>query len=395
MFRLGTAVMVVVSGDAPSGRSPGATEAGWRPYKDAGGRPAAQSRCPPPHQGMHLKNQPARQLSDSTFYLQRGFQGSACVPSPGVCLPCRRAGDSGPGSGGALCLQPQREPAAQGVPGLPLWPGKRLQEAAGRGRRPRQQARGAALRPLIAPGRSVGAAASRASPAPSRCWRWARGSRRRGGTALVPPPGRDGPRCWRGSPGWTGRCSARRRTLRRGEGRRHAARYRGAPRCSPRVPRGAGGSPGPASIPRAAPGRVGLTVGHLGAVDGVEAAASRRPNGAATVGLQDSEGRVPALPPRPGASGTLPGKGKGHKGLRGGSEAAAPQPCCWRWAARPHLAHLAQPCPCKAALGGQRRGAGTPGLGRLQGPLGQRYRPPAPPESSRVCSAENLGRGLF
>lgn len=294
-----------------AGWSPGATEAGWGLYKDAGGSPAAQFRCPPPCQRMHLKNQPARQLSHSTFYLQRGFQGSACVPSPGVCLPCRRAGDSWPGAGEALCLQPQREAAAQGAPGLLLWHEKRLQEAAEGGRRPRRQARGAGPQPLIAPGRSVGAAASRASPAPSRCWRWARGSRRRGGTALVPPPGRDGPRCWRGSPGWTGRCSARRRTLRRGKGRGHAARYRGVPRCPPRVPRGAGASPGPASIPRAAPGRVGLTVGHLGAVDGIEAAASRRPNGAATVGLQDSEGRVPALPPRPRGQGDAPRKGKG------------------------------------------------------------------------------------
>lgn len=128
----------------PAGKSPRATEAGWGLYKDAGGRSTAQSRCPPPYQGMHLKNQPARQLSHSTFYLQRGFQGSACVPSPGgVRLPCRLAGHSGPGAGGALCPQPQREAAAQGAPGLSLSPEKRLQEAAGRGRRPRRQARGA------------------------------------------------------------------------------------------------------------------------------------------------------------------------------------------------------------------------------------------------------------
>lgn len=73
-----------------------------------------------------------------------------------------------------------------------------------------------ALASLIAPGRSVGAAASRASRAPSRCWLPARGSRGVGG---VPPPGRGGPRCWRGNPGWTGRCSAPRRTLRPGRGR--------------------------------------------------------------------------------------------------------------------------------------------------------------------------------
>lgn len=168
----------------------------------------------------------------------------------------------------------------------------------------------ATLGPLIAPGRSVGAAASRASPAPSRCWRWARGSQRRGRTALVPPPGRDGPRCWRGSPGWTGRCSDRRRSLGRREGRGRAARYRGAPRCLPPAPRAARGARAP-PLPQGRAARVALTVSHLGAVDGVEAAASRRPNGAATVGLQDSEGRVPALPPPPRGQRDAPRDGKG------------------------------------------------------------------------------------
>lgn len=134
-------------------------------------------------------------------------------------------------------------------------------------------------------------------------------------------------------------------------------------------------------------------MGHLGAVDGVEAAASCRPNGAATVGLQDSEGRVSALPPPPRASGTLPEKGKGYKGRRGGSEAAAPQPGCWRWAA-PSPPGPAPALPLsKAALRGQRRGRRDPG--GLQGALGQRYRPHASLESPCACWAENLGRGLF
>lgn len=125
----------------PAGRSAGVTEAGWGLSMDAGRRPAAESRCPPPCQGMHLKNQPARQLSHSTFYLQRGFQGSACPEprGPPALLGC---GKSWPGAGAALRLQPQREAAAQGAPGPPLSPEKRLQEAAGRGKRPRRQARG-------------------------------------------------------------------------------------------------------------------------------------------------------------------------------------------------------------------------------------------------------------
>lgn len=63
------------------------TKSGLGLNTDADGYPAAASRCPPQYQGMHLKKQQARQLSYSMFYLQRGFQGSACVPSPGVCLP--------------------------------------------------------------------------------------------------------------------------------------------------------------------------------------------------------------------------------------------------------------------------------------------------------------------
>lgn len=136
-------------------------------------------------------------------------------------------------------------------------------------------------RPLIAPGRSVGAAASRASRAPSRCWRLARGSRRDGGAAPAPPPERGGPRCWRGSPGWTARHSAPSRSLAPGR-----AAYRGPPSRDPRPP----AAPGP-------PPAAGLTVGHLGAVARLEAAASRRPDRAAAVRLQDSEGPVPARPP--------------------------------------------------------------------------------------------------
>lgn len=192
---------------------------------------------------------------------------------------------------------------------------KRLQEAAGRGRRPRRwrKARDAVFPgPFIAPGRSVGAAASRASPAPSRCWRWARGSRRRGGAAPAPPPGTSGPRCWRGSRGWTGRCSARRHTLRRGGAEVTAARYSRGPGRPPLALRGAGRPPRLSPPPPRGRGcrRAGLTVGHLGAVDGVEAAASRRPDRAAAVGLQDSEGRVLARPPLPGAAGELPSEGK-------------------------------------------------------------------------------------
>lgn len=89
-----------------------------------------------------------------------------------------------------------------------------------------------------------------------------------------------------------------------------AARYSEVPRCRPQVPQGAGlPPPTPASTHRARGcRRVGLTVSHLGAVDGVEAAASRRPDGAAAVDLQDSEGRVagPDAAAPPGASGTLP-----------------------------------------------------------------------------------------
>lgn len=245
---------------------------------------------------MHFKNQPARHLSHSMLYLQRGFQGSARVPSPGLCPPCRGAGKSPAGGRrGALPAAPEGSGGPRGSGAAPL---AREAFAGGAGRGV------PALRPLIAPGRSVGAAASRASPAPSRCW--ARGSRRRGGTALVPPPGRDGPRCWRGSPGWTGRCSGRRRSLRRAEHGDTAARYRGCRAASP--VRGERGCPAPPLPPAR---RARLTVGHLRAVDGLEAAASRRPNGAATVGLQDSEGRVPTLPPPPRGQRDAPREGKG------------------------------------------------------------------------------------
>lgn len=95
------------------------------------------------------------------------------------------------------------------------------------------------LASLIALGRSVGAAASRASRAPSRCWRPARGSRGVGG---APPPGRGGPRCWRGSPDWTGCCWAPRRTLRPGRGEELVT---GAPRAATPARQG----------PRSAPAR--------------------------------------------------------------------------------------------------------------------------------------------
>lgn len=49
-------------------------------------------------------------------------------------------------------------------------------------------------------------------------------------------------------------------------------------------PPASGSPPPPPRFPPPLP-RLGLTVGHVGAVDGVEAAASRRPDGAATVGL--------------------------------------------------------------------------------------------------------------
>lgn len=81
-----------------------------------------------------------------------------------------------------------------------------------------------------------------------------------------------------------------------------AARYSGVPRCPPlQMPRGVGRPPPdlPPSPPPGACRLVGLTVGHLGAVDGIEAAAPRRPDGAAAVGLQDSERRVPARPSAP------------------------------------------------------------------------------------------------
>lgn len=280
------------------------TKSGRGLNMDADGYPAAASRCPPQYQGMHLKKQQARQLSYSTFYLQRGFQGSACVPSPGVCLP-----PGGPRAGtrrGALPPAPEGGRGTSSAGAAPV-----TQEAfvgrdwarggrprAGGGQRPRSRQRvGGGAGPLIAPGRSVGAASCQASPGRSRCWRWARGSRRRGGAAPAPPPGRGGPRCWRGSPGWTGRCSARRRTLRRGGGTHTTRRdtndsalQRGPALPAPSAA-GSGGGPPPLRLPTPPPRfpppppRLGLTVCHVGAVDGVEAAASRRPDGAATVGL--------------------------------------------------------------------------------------------------------------
>lgn len=81
-------------------------------------------------------------------------------------------------------------------------------------------------------------------------------------------------------------------------GARRGARYRSPPRRDP----GPTGPPvRPCPLPPPPPAAAGLTVGHLGAVTGLEAAASRRPHRAAAVSLQDSEGRVPAPPrsPRP------------------------------------------------------------------------------------------------
>lgn len=195
-----------------------------------------------PVPGNEVK-EPAGQTALSQHVLfAAGIPGQRVCPEPGACpaLPCRARAIPARG----LCLQPRGERRPRGLRACPALPRSVCRRGrAGKG--PRRQARGAALGPLIAPGRSVGAAASRASPAPSRCWRWARGRRRRGGTAPAPLPGRDGPRCWRGNPGWTGRRSARRRTLRRGE-EGTGRRYRG-PRCRPK--------PGERARPPLPPGR--------------------------------------------------------------------------------------------------------------------------------------------
>lgn len=160
-----------------------------------------------PH-ARECTKEPAGQTALSQHVLfAAGIPGQRVCPEPRGCLPCRDAGHPGPRAAGRFGWSPRgkrRPRVLRGCRSLP------------RGVRGAQRARGFPLRPLIAPGRSVGAAASRASPAPSPCWRWATGSRRHGGTAPAPPPGRDGPRCWRGSPGWTRRCSDRRRTLAEG-----------------------------------------------------------------------------------------------------------------------------------------------------------------------------------
>lgn len=68
----------------------------------AGGQPQPPPLAVP---GNPLKNQQARELSHSTLYLQRGFQGRACGAPGSVC---RGAGRGSPGRGqtGGFALSP-------------------------------------------------------------------------------------------------------------------------------------------------------------------------------------------------------------------------------------------------------------------------------------------------
>lgn len=140
-------------------------------------------------------------------------------------------------------------------------------------------------------------------------------------------------------------------------------------------------------------------MGHLGAVDGIEAAASRRPDRAAAVGLQDSEERVLARPPPPGAAGALPSEGKRRKpcgegsGAPWGVEQQSPRPGC-RWTVPSPSPHALSFC-CIALkwVWGRKE---HPGAGALAGcPLAALPSPHSSPESPCTCSVLNLRRGLF
>lgn len=62
---------------------------------------------------MHGKNQPARQLSHSTFYLQRGFQGSACTRAP--ALPAGLREMPGRAPAGRFAPSPAGKPRGSGT----------------------------------------------------------------------------------------------------------------------------------------------------------------------------------------------------------------------------------------------------------------------------------------
>lgn len=202
--------------------------------------------------GNALK-EPAGQTALSQHVLfAAGIPGQRVSRAPGPARPAGVREIPGRGRARRFACSPRGKRRPKGLRGRPSRPRSVCRRRTGAGSGPGGRRGVASLGPFIAPGRSVGAAASRASPAPSRCWRWARGSRRRGRTALVPPPGRDGPRCWRGSPGWTGRCSDRRRTL--GRGRAEAGQRVTAGRRAASPQRlGQRGGPGPRLYPQAAP----------------------------------------------------------------------------------------------------------------------------------------------